>query len=277
MGLNITTVLTLIASSLAAFFTFLEQKKGKKSWQSYRLWLALLFMIVTIAAIIVESTTSTAQDKERRADLLLIQKQNSALNAICIELNLDKSNTYDEEMLLQFHTYLSAVSSIVQTNLIAEYLILEYIPDRGWKKAENFTDSWPSVNLAYNKENNTLRFEFVPFGVRCKGNLLWQAERIADISLVRLGIQLSLGTNPLIPQNPTSYNWCPINNIKIYANTYDMENLITILTPHHRSYGDTFDIVYFHPETQKASDTDWFNFYIDLYQMRNNILNSNTI
>lgn len=272
----------LVASSLAVLFVVLEQWKGEKPWRSWRLWLALICLVATIAAVVVESLTAKALDKERHADLLLIQKQNVALNTLCFELNLQPfDDKYNEGCYFQVQTYSRVAAQIANTGLIAEYIQFKFHPDKGWYRSGSWIQSWPGVELEYDSANQTVRFEMTPFGIRSqeRGVLYWKTERLADLAQVRFQAQMMYRVEPGEPPalgsayiEPTDLRWSPVNNIRLYANSYRSENLITTLVPRVRSYGDRHNTIYFHPDRQPVNDTDWFAFYVDLLEMRPNIL-----
>ena len=103
---------------------------------------------------------------------------------------------------------------------------------------------------------------------------MWKVERTAELALVRFGIHMGYGIGFDEHTSATDTRWSPIKSISIYANSYKEENLITELSPRQRSYGNSLDVVYFHPTEQEVCDSDWFKFNIDLLGMRPNILRS---
>lgn len=280
MGFSFSTIFAIATTAIAAIFVILEQWKCEKPWRSWKLWLACVFLALSIVTIVVESNTASGLERQRRADLLLIQKQNTALHSLCFELHLQP---YDTTWYLGCHMQITTNSQVaatlVRSGLIAEYIQFMFHPDSGWYRSSNSRHSWPSVILEHDSVENTVRFHMTPFGIRWqrKGGLLWKAERLADLAQVRFGFQLMYGADPKIPAmygalRPPDLSWNPIESIYIYANSYEVDNLITRLVPMERSYGVGHTVIYFHPEAQQVREPDWFQFYIDLLQMRAHIL-----
>jgi hypothetical protein len=270
----LSSILIIGAAFLAAVFVALEQWDRRKPLesQSWRLWLALLFVIVTLVAGIVESVSTRQAERERAADLKLVQKLNMSLKSLCFEFRLrDPDERYKEGTLVQLQTYLP-VADLSTTGQFAEYIHINYSPDSGWYRGRTDMLAWPSIVLHHDSPHERLRFEMSPFGVRWKNQLAWKAERLADVSQVRIGLQVHYSSTSA--EEPTDSLWLPIGSVAIYANSFEAANLITVLTPHIRAHQPFWNPVYFHPENQPVVDPDWFNFNIDLIRMRENILSN---
>jgi hypothetical protein len=274
----------LIAASLAAIFVIWEQWGPEKKWKSWKLWLALVFLVSSCVAVVVESAVTSAQEKQRQADLLLIQEQNMALNSLCFELQLQPYDTvWNKGCDLQIETWMSVAATLVRSGLIAEYIHFQFHPDTGWYRSKTSVYAWPSIVLRKDTATNTVRFEMMPFGIRSMKDatlLYWRAERLADLSRVHFEFSLMYSAEFPKQRNPPIYDdltppnlsWNPIKNICLYANSFESENLITRLVPMERKHSDQHNFIYFHPEGQPVTDWDNFKFYVDLQQMRPYIL-----
>ena len=138
-------LLSIAAALLAAFFVVLEEWKGNKrlKFQSWRFWLALMFLLVSVVSTSVDSLTSREYEREREADLKLIQKQNSGLHSICFEIQAKPPNPdYRRGSSIQIHTWLP-VADLHTTGLFAEYIHIFFSPDSGWYRASEAIDGWP--------------------------------------------------------------------------------------------------------------------------------------
>lgn len=283
MGIDYSIIPTLVAGALAVLFVVLEQGRGERPWHSWRLWLALVFLVATILSIVVESITTKELDKERRADLLLIQKQTAALNSLCFEIHLQPYDAkYKKGCQFQIETFSPVVARIARTGLIGEMIHFEFHPDSGWYRSSKWVTAWRTMKLEHDSINNVVRFHLTPFGIRSqsKGMLMWKADRLADLAQVRFGIQMNYSAESMeqrtsldyMDYEPPDLSWSPVQSIYLYANSFEPENLITKLLPQVRSYSDLHNFLFFHPEDQPIQDYDNFTFHIDLLNMRNNIL-----
>jgi hypothetical protein len=271
LGIDTQIILTIGAVALAALLVVLEQWKGPRPFRSWKLWLALLFLIISIVASLVESDTASRIEKERKADMKLIQKLNTGLNALCFEINLKQYDTmYQEGCSFQLSTCLP-VADLNTTGLYGEYIHFNFHPDSGWYRDKRFVLKWPSIIFRFDSTRNTVRFDMSPFGVRWKDQLAWKAEQLTDISQVRFGLLMMYGVDTETGF-PADTEWSPVEYISIFANDYDAENLITTLTPRLPSSATDGRVIYFHPENQSVRDQDWFQFNIDLLQMRSNLI-----
>lgn len=283
MNLDVVDIIQLVVTFLAGILVVWEQWKGKSKWKSWRLWTAGALLLFSLILVWVSSSTANKLEREHRADLLLIQKQNTALNSLWIEFQLQPHNeSLNRGCRMQIATYSQVTALLVRSGLIAEYIGFQYHPDSGWYRTAKYVPAWPDIKLQADSSKQTVRFEMSPFGIRAQtgGMLLWKAERVADISLVRFEFSLLYGSEFPDPNNLSVYayaaapdlSWNPIKYICLYANSCEPENLITRLVPKERSYGKSHDYVYFHPENQTVVDSDWFRFYPDLLPMRGYIL-----
>src|SRR3990172_2298290 len=196
LGISLSLALSIVAGVLAAFFVLLEQWKGKKPFRSWRLWLALGLLLISPTASLLESLSTARSERERQADLKLIQRLESGLNSLCFEINLRKPDPrYRGGCYFQLETFLP-VADLKTTGQFANYLHICYSPDKGWYREKGEGLEWPSIVLDYDSSRNTVRFEMSPFGAMWKDQLAWKAERLTDLSQVRMGVQLSYGVNP---------------------------------------------------------------------------------
>lgn len=286
MEIELSTIPALIAGSLATLLVVFEQWKSSEPWKSTRLWFALICLVATMVAIVVESSTSKALDRERRADLILIQKQNTALNALCIELNLQPYDPkYDKGCSFQIELYSPVVAAISRTGHLGDIIHFQFHPDTGWFRSRHSILTWPLMKLQYDSTNQFVRFELMPFGIKSyppNDVLLWKIERLGDLSQIRFGIQMRYSAHIIEQRDPPIYTdvcppdleWSPVKSIYIYSNSFESNNLIAKLSPRIRSYGDSHSWVWFHPERQPVKDPDNFKFNIDVYYMREHIINS---
>lgn len=275
LGIDWSTILSLISAFIAVFFIVLEHYKGPKPFRSWKLWLALIFLVISAVTTLVESISTKDFEKEQRADLLFIQKLNSGLNSLCFEINLKKPDPrYGDSCNLQLATEIR-VANLSTTGLFADYIDFIYSPDRGWHRDKRDNPLlWPSITLSYDSVRNTVRFEMTPFGVSWKGQLAWKTERLADLAQVKFSLWLAYNAVPGSYSCPKDTLWSPVRSICLYANTYEPENLIATLVPMLRPHESEYEVIYFHPEGQAVKDSSWFMFNLDLLQMRSNILKS---
>ncbi len=274
LGLSLSLALSIVASVLAGVFVLLEQWRGKKPFRSWRLWLALGLLLISPAASLLESLSTARSDRERQADLKLIQRLESGLNSLCFEINLQAPNPkYREGCSFQLETSVP-VADLRTTGFFANYLHIRYNPDSGWYRGQTQGIEWPGIVLDYDPSKSTLRFAMSPFGAMWKDQLAWKAERLADLSQVRMGISLSYGEDWRTWHSAPDTSWLPVKSISLFANDYQPENLVAILTPRQRSYAAYHNGVYFHPVWQPVKDTDDFRFNVDLLAMRSEILES---
>lgn len=275
-GVDLSTAFSVGAVILAALLVVREQWRGGRRFRSWGLWLAFAFLVVSLVATFVESESTRRLERERRADLLLIQKQNAALNSLCFELHLQPyDHKYDRGCSFQIETYSPVVARIAGSGLIGESIHFHFHPDTGWFRSSGYHLAWPSIELEYDSTNHSVRFEMTPFGIRSQrqGVLMWKAERLADLAQVRFGILMGYGIGTE-SYNLPDLHWSPVQSIYLYANSYEPENLIARLLLREPSYGGSHSVVAFLPEGQPVNDSDWGRFNIDLLQMRSHILRS---
>jgi hypothetical protein len=229
--------LMIILELCAAIIVFVEQAYSKEKYRRILLVLAGIVMIGSPIYTYFDSYYSKKNEIERKADLLTIQKLSSSLNALAFEIHLnDLAKIPVDTVGIQFCFYVYTMKA--GTGLFADYLMIGFSPDSGFFNIHSTFQRFSNFDFVFDKENKLVKFVLRNFGISLKQNHTsqiqkdpiyrqagWEPETIADLGRLRMAISI-------IPLGDSAYfqaygkNWSPIDFIRVYANSFDPDNLL---------------------------------------------------
>ena len=207
--------LKIVLEIIAAVIVIIEQFRAEKRYRRILLLLAALVLIGSAVYTWVDYDVSKKSDRERKADLMLIQKLSSSFMNLCFEFDLvdvDSASSID----INFQIATCVNTALSSTGFFADYIRIGHSADSGW--------------FFIDKEKKRLRFSFKNFAVSAGQNTTrvgWQPNDLSDLGHLHLGLFAS----PLKKEDifaPYDKEWCPIGKVSIYANTFEAENLLTV-------------------------------------------------
>lgn len=194
-----------------------------------RLTVATLMLVGSVTWTIVDHFTTEASNQERTADLRTIQILSSSLIDLCFEFELIEVDTsLGVDVDLQIRTWVNTVSST--TGIFANYFTVTHSPDSGWYVSSATFEGHKSIGFELTKDKRYLRFVISNFGVATAGvnkRIGWKPINIADLGSVKFELQAM----PSIEGRPVDdfdKEWCSIHKVRMYANTFDIENLLVV-------------------------------------------------
>jgi len=214
---------------IAALFVLVDQIRSKEKFKNILLWMAIIFMIGTAFLTWYDHIITSSSDRERKADLMLIEKLQSSFKNLCFEFELvdvDSSSMIG----IQFQLATSVNTMLSGTGQFADYIQIGYSADSGWFFINSTFKRYEDILFDIDAKKRKVRVTFKNFAVSAKqGTSLvgWQPNNIADLG----HLHLNLSAFPLDDKDYLwSYDdkWCPIGKINIFVNTFDHENLLAV-------------------------------------------------
>ena len=261
----------------AVFLIILDQIKSESRFRKTGISIAVVFMIGSAILTYAEHITKEEYERERQADLLTIQKLQSPLRDLCVELSLvsvDSSSSVD--VVFQFNYNIRSTSS--RSGLLGDHIRIGYSLDSGWFLAGTSFEFYSGLKLDINDDKTKLRFVLNDFGLSYsrKGNrTAWQPQNVADLFNMEIGLSSTVFNNKDYLREYYS-EWCPIKRVIIYVNSYEKENILCVAEriplPQDAT---TFAFHHFLPKSDPAfSNPDSRRFHTNLSMLRQSILSS---
>jgi len=223
-------LLQIVLVLLPAIMLLIELSSPKeKRFRRTRLTVAVLLLVGSVIWTCVDYFSGEKSDRERTADLRTLQKMSSSLIDLCFELELaEVEASYGIDVGLQIATKVNTTQST--TGIFADYFHINHSHDSGWYNGFSSFSGYKSLVFVIDTARQSLRFVLSNFGVSTAGTndrIGWKPLNIADLGSVEFEVSAAaLG----IADHKHQYfdEWCPIRRVRIYANTFDADNLLVV-------------------------------------------------
>ena len=264
-------LLKIIVTAVAGFLVLLGWLKKEEKYRKIGLPLAFLLLFGSIVLTIAEDLTKSKLERERKADLIYIQKLNSPVHRLGFDFTLvpiDTSKTPKLQMLIRMDV---DVTEYGQSVHFAGVIDLCFAKDSGWTICYNEFPGKEDIYLEFDSSKTHLSFWLNDFGIPWRGNTAWRPNDIADLAKLKMQLVIQ-------PDNtPTHYavlpkRWCPIKQVRVYVNNINEENLLLSTSSNESKYpayvifSPDFDIPFY--------DSHAMSFRINPLWMRESILES---
>ncbi len=270
-------LLKVLSTGLGIVILIVDQCRNRKHATNRLLfWLAICFLVFSVATTTTDHLQSTKYDQEREADLKLIQKLISSVDDLCFELQLSDtvSNNYFQQTL-QILLSVRTISS--RSGMFADYMHIKFFPDSGWVGGHSQYKRYDDVRTK--RVGNKVRFALPEFGLsanRVDERYGWQPTNVSDLG--RLTVEMMIISELIFLSEPDStQEWCPIDKIVLYINSFDSENVIALLVPEPDTSARTR--TYIKPSTSFFPENhpdlhipNAWSFQLDPLQLRESIL-----
>ena len=266
-------VLKIAFNVSSAIIVLITQIRTKDKFRNTSLSIAFGLIIISATLTAVDYSAGQRVNRERTADLKLIQTMSSSIQDLAFELQLrDIDASHEIGVALQIATEVHTRYST--TGSFSDYFQVVHNKDSIWHGTSSF-QRFNNIECNYDTVKNIVRFVLNSFGISCdRGTRTgWEPQNIADLGKVSFSLFVYL-LDVKDEKKFRPYEWCPIARIAIYANTFTPENLLLIADRalETRRGFDTFSF-YFKPKSDRFfNDIDSTNFRIDPMNLRSTIL-----
>ncbi len=276
----------ILLELLAGIVVIIEQIHSKERYRRILLIIAGIVMIGSAIYSYLDYNIERKSEIERKADLLTIQKMTSTLKDLAFELKLKEIDPVDV-IPITISIESSVNTNIASSGLLADYIWFSYSPDSGWYNLHSNFQRYRDLEFQYDKYNNTLRFVLENFGLSAIHNNTneiqqdqkynrngWEPRNIADLGNLRMRLSAS-ALHDYDHLFKHKNEWCIIENIRIYANSFENDNLLLIAERNFEGKDSNQSAFYYYlPKWSEGFHDPERYFFMQPLHVRDAIINS---
>lgn len=265
-------VLKVAFNVISAAIVYLTQRRlpADAEFKKISLYFAIVLILVSATLTVIDHYSSKTFEKERTTDLRMTQTLSSSVQDLAFEIQLRKLDT-SQEISVRFDIATLVHTRLSTTGLFADDFLVAHKKDGGWYGTSLSFHRFENIACDVDTVKNTVRFVLNSFGISGDHGMRtgWEPQNVADLGKVSFRFTVS----NLIDEDYNKYydyEWCPIEKVSIYANTFTPENLLTVAVKKPKPRGvPNLAFYYFLPRSDKFFDVvDSNNFRIDPANLR---------
>ncbi len=201
--------------------------------------LAVILMIGSAVLTVADHYISKKSERERTADLVVLQKLSSSLTDLGFELELKEVDS-SSLVPVRFQMLLLVNTTLSSSGRFGDYYVLIDSGKGNWLLQSAGADQYKNLKLDLDSSGHRLRFVLANFNISTSNKPDrpgWQPNNIADLGIVRM----ELNSGPESGEDYKRYydsEWCPIVRVSIFANNFEPENLLAVAERAPKRKGD---------------------------------------
>lgn len=265
---------------LAGILIILDQIFGETKFHKIRVVSAVLLIFMNISVTVVADRIAKVADRERKADLKLIQKLDTGLHRLGIEFVMRDVNTpLPIQTIIHLRTWIFLPNLPFPGNL--DNYTFFYFSDDAMLDSISFSPptrmrDYLTKKADFQVHTNTIRMWFYEYGLEFQDKMYWKPESISDLQLLNIKFTMTQNDFGRSQYYTGSADLCPVEQIRIYANEFSDENLLVntkLISTWNRPGGTNF-YGYYPEAAELGADSSDYNFHIDPQWLRQSIVRS---
>jgi len=269
--------LNVTVTAIAGLLVLMGWLGKEERYRKIGLPLAFGLLIFNTALTVSKDITQSRLERERKADLIYIQKLNSPVYRLGFKFTNIPIDTLKTPKLVTVIRMDIDLSEYGQRRHFFGLMNLRFTNDSGWTISGNEFLSREATHLLIDSSGTHFSFWIDDFGIPWRENIAWRPANIADLS--NLEIALGISPDPELwktrPYGISYKGWCPVKQIDLYVNEMSLDNLLFTAQAHEDPYPLSPWVTTFSPDAEVPyADSLNFIFHINPMWLRANVLRS---